>query len=50
MGSGDETSTHPLNLDKSDIEDEGGVGRDDLAHTPLAIAKVRRDRDPASLP
>ena len=50
MGSGDETGTHPLNLDKSDVEDEGGVGRDDLTHTSLAVAEVRRDHDPASLP
>ena len=44
------SGTHSLNLDKSDIEDERGVGRDELAHTPLAIAEMRRDCDPASLP
>ena len=43
-------STHPFDLDEPDVEDEGGVGRDDLPHPPLAVAEVRGKGDPASLP
>ncbi len=41
---------HPLNLDKPDVEDKGGVWWDDLPHSSVAIAKVRRDSDSPAFP
>ena len=41
---------YPLYLDEPSVEDQCGVGWDDLADTSLPIVKVRGDGDPTPFP